>query len=145
MNEADEIAAKVIELFSVYSEQLNDLAIGLRTQAAYLDVRTSADIRVYGSKWCLEKYVEADIPETDGYVAAWCSELSWTDKKWLVRCSANISHGVSFVDLGSRSASNAQELAGALNAMLQIVIASTTPGSLFMEAINQFRNESKAA
>lgn len=142
MTDLSQDAAKPIELFAQSCEALNSFARELREQGRYGEVRTSADIRTYSTGWRLEKYVEAEIDLDEGYVAAWCLELSRKDGNWLVASSVNVSNTDVYFDLGTRAAESVEQLESILRLVTTALAATAASESSFSNAIRAISDKS---
>jgi hypothetical protein len=131
-NEAKNLSAipadRVIELFAIACEKLNDFARSMSSPSLFRTGRTFADIRNYASGWRLEKYVEASVWGREDEVAAWCLELG-KEERWIVQASVNLAHSEIYLELVNSFAETEEELELALNKAITVLVSEAEVGS----------------
>jgi hypothetical protein len=119
---------RVIELFAMACEKLNDFARSMNSPSLFREGRTSADIRNYALGWRLEKYVEAFVWGREDEIAAWCLELG-KKERWIVQASVNLAHSEIYLELINSFAETEEEVELALDKAVTLLVAEAEVGS----------------
>ena len=137
MKQSDQIdipVDRVIELFAMACEKLNDFARSINPPSLFRTGRTFADIRNYASGWRLEKYVEASVWGRKDEIAAWCLELG-KKERWIVQASVNLAHSEIYMELINSLAETEEEIESALNKAVMLLVAEAQVGSKFHQLL----------
>ena len=141
MKQSDQIAIpvdRVIELFAIACEKLNEFAQSMNSPSLFSTGRTSADIRNYATGWRLEKYVEASVWGREDEIAAWCLELG-KKERWIVHASVNLAPSEIYLELINSLAETEEEIELALNKAVTLLVAEAQVGSKFHQLLAKKR------
>jgi len=135
MSDADP-ERSAIGLFARACESLNEFARSLYASTRFNNIRTGADIRYYETGWRLEKWVEAEIGQTQESVVVWWLELGAGESGgWLLESHLAITPEGEFITLPTRVAGSLTDLEEQLRVSIEELITALDRNHEFARAV----------